>query len=202
MFGNSEDIRKETKNEIENGHCYGGFRGRFSYERFKSKKRTARLAEIVRKIAILLVSCIFFGSLGVLAGMMIFSVMQGDFIGFGAMEQGDLESGAKNEANLNITDSMTQHSFISDGAEMVSVTKEYSERYRIPMGVLVKELPVESIGYAAGIREGDIIVMIDGIAVLGKEELSKATEEHREGDGVLVRIFRDGKHRDLNVVME
>lgn len=202
MFGNSENIRKETKKEINNEPCYGGFSGRLSYELMRSKNRRVKIAEIIRKAVTVLVAFIFFGSLGALAGMMVFHVVQGDFIGYGTVKQSSFETGAKGEASLNLADSMEKLSFVSDGVEMVSVTKEYSERYRIPMGVLVKDISADSPGYVAGVRDGDIIVMVGGDAVLGKEELSKAAEAYKTGDSVPIRIFRDGEHYDFAVAIK
>ncbi len=202
MFGNSDDIRKETKKETNNEPCYGGFGGRFSYELLKSKNRNIRLTEIIRKIVTVLVSCIFFGSLGVLAGLMIFNVVQGDFIPSVPVKESKVDSTAKNENAINITDSLTELAFFSGGAEMVSVTKEYSERYRIPMGVLVRDISSDSAGYAAGVRDGDIIVTVNGNAVLGESEIFSLADGYKTGDSIQVRVFRDGEHHDFTVEIE
>ena len=157
MLGKSDDIRKETKNKTENEPCYGGCGGRLSYEMLRSKKRGARFARMAPKIASTVFSCIFFGGLGVMAGMMVYQVMQGNFILQPGVEKSELSSDLPGEIRLAENDE--QVSVTSGGAEMVSVTKEFSERYRIPMGALIRELSAEDAGYEAGVREGDIIVL-------------------------------------------
>lgn len=200
MLGKSDDIRKETKNKTENEPCYGGFGGRFSYELLRSKNRSAKLARMTSKIASTVFSCIFFGGLGVLAGMMIYQVMQGGGVLRPAVEESKSDAALLGE--MNLADSSEQLSVTSDGARMVSVTKEFSERYRIPMGALIEELSPENTCYDAGVREGDIIVMVGTTKVLGAEEIPGLADIYGTEDSVPVRVFRDGEYHDFVVEIE
>jgi S1-C subfamily serine protease len=56
----------------------------------------------------------------------------------------------------------------------------------------------------AGLRDGDVIVSLDGKSLAGNESAGRAVVEHMRGvkpdQKVKVRVLRDGKNKDFNVV--
>ncbi len=194
MFGNTSDIRKETENDKKIEPCYGGFRGRFSYELLRSKKRRAKLAGLVPRIATIAVSCLLFGALGILCGVMMFNVVQGEFPQYQNMIFRYGDNGTAKEA----TNSVSVLSSVNVDAKMENVTKGHSERYRVPVGVLIRELSKDNAGYTAGIRPGDIVVRVNNVAVISISELEAIIDAHDPNTSLSVRVFRDGKYYDFS----
>jgi len=60
-------------------------------------------------------------------------------------------------------------------------------------GVLVSDVVEGHAGAKAGLRAGDIITKVDGLAVPTSQELRRIIAAHRPGKDVTLEIFRDGK---------
>lgn len=199
MFGGSKDIRKKTEKDENNGACFGGFGGRLAYERFCGRKSRGSIGDAMPKIAQIILACAFFGGLGTLCGFMMFNVIQGDYIPSRSLtaDTAYAELGALAER----AESMSSLTY-AGGVEMVDVTEELSERYRIPMGVMIKRLAEDSTGYSDGVRSGDIVVMVGGKPVLQTKDFESIEAECGSGERVLVRIFRNGEFRNLTVTVK
>jgi serine protease Do len=66
-------------------------------------------------------------------------------------------------------------------------------------GVLVQSLVKGGAGEAAGVKDGDVILSIDGKEVNAANELQSYVATHHPGDEVTLKIYRDGKHLDKSV---
>lgn len=66
-------------------------------------------------------------------------------------------------------------------------------------GVLVADVMVDHPADRYGIKAGDIIVGINGQAVINARELTKLVGDTSPNDTVRVKIFRNGKLKDINV---
>lgn len=200
MFGNTKEIRKETENNKKNEPCFGGCGGRLSYELFSSKNRRAKLARIAPRIATVFVSCVLLGTLGTLCGVMMFNVIQNrqtpyptDFT-FSANSK-NTESASSADSTGTVSKlSSTYHSTLLE-----NVTKDHSERYRVPLGILVREIPKDTIAYNTGIRPGDIIVAVNGNRVKDISEFEKHIDLKKSDDHITIRLFRDGEYYDFVV---
>jgi S1-C subfamily serine protease len=69
-------------------------------------------------------------------------------------------------------------------------------------GVLVGQVVEGSPADEAGMKEGDIVVALDGKKVGTPDELRAAVRDHEAGDKVSVDVFRDGKKRRLEATLE
>ena len=70
---------------------------------------------------------------------------------------------------------------------------------KITEGAYVNGLTKGGAAYDAGIREGDIIVAVDGIKVKNVPELQEKIGEYRPGDLAQVTVLRDEQLRKFNV---
>jgi S1-C subfamily serine protease len=61
-----------------------------------------------------------------------------------------------------------------------------------PTGVEVRDVQAGSAAAAAGLRAGDVITQVDGIAVDTMDELISLLRRHSAGDQVTLRVERDG----------
>lgn len=69
-------------------------------------------------------------------------------------------------------------------------------------GVLVSDVISEGPADHAGIREGDVIVGIDGKTVNSVEEFREKTGTHIAGESIELRVIRDGSELDIAIEME
>jgi serine protease Do len=68
-------------------------------------------------------------------------------------------------------------------------------------GVVVQEVSPDSPAARAGLREGDVILMVGDRAVRDYEDLVGALQGRRPADKVTVRVRREGAERDLAVTL-
>src|SRR5262249_39018464 len=62
-----------------------------------------------------------------------------------------------------------------------------------PHGPLVQDVTAGSPGERAGIRPYDLVVQVDGIAVVRSDELISTIAGHQPGDNLTLQISRDGR---------
>lgn len=88
-----------------------------------------------------------------------------------------------------------------DGQLMDEKTKEQVKELGATEGVWVREI-VEG-GSAAGVlQENDVIIGIDGKRVKNFAGLQEALAKHRPGDKVTVKVLRDKKEKNLEMVLK
>jgi serine protease Do len=68
-------------------------------------------------------------------------------------------------------------------------------------GVLVQELVEGGAAAAAGVKEGDVILAVDGKEVNKQNELQSYVAAHHQGDQVTLKIFREGKTLEKKVTL-
>ncbi|MEK9135981.1 MAG: Do family serine endopeptidase, partial [Bacteroidota bacterium] len=68
-------------------------------------------------------------------------------------------------------------------------------------GVLVQSLVKGGAGEAAGVKEKDVIISVDGKEVNAANELQSYIATHHPGDVVTLKIFRDGKTIEKKVTL-
>jgi putative serine protease PepD len=64
-------------------------------------------------------------------------------------------------------------------------------------GAFVAEVTPRSAAAKAGLKDGDVIVAIDGKAVTSSTQVANEVRKHEPGDEVELRIERDGKQRTI-----
>jgi len=68
-------------------------------------------------------------------------------------------------------------------------------------GALVVETQPGGAGEKAGIEPGDVIRSVDGVAIVQSSELPPLIGNKRPGTKVKLRVFRDGREREVNVTL-
>jgi serine protease Do len=69
-------------------------------------------------------------------------------------------------------------------------------------GALVRQVAPDSAAARAGLRKGDIITRADSHEVDDPEDLVNALSDHKPGDRLPVRVWRDGQEKTLTVTLE
>ena len=94
-----------------------------------------------------------------------------------------------------------QRAFI--GVQIEGVTAELAEKLELDEveGVYVGGVTVNGGADKAGIKEGDVILSIDGLDVNTNAELIERVSQHRPGDKVNLVVKRDGKRKQFTVIL-
>ena len=94
-----------------------------------------------------------------------------------------------------------QRAFI--GVQIVGVTAEVAEEFELEeiKGVYVSGVTVNGGAAEAGVKEGDVILSINNIEVNTNSELIEQVSQHRPGDKVELVIKRDGKRKQITVIL-
>jgi serine protease Do len=92
--------------------------------------------------------------------------------------------------------------YIGVNISMVDQTMANALGMKEATGVLVNNLVKGGAGEASGLREGDVILSVDGKQVNAPNELQTLVATHHPGDVVKLQIFRDGKTMEKNVTLK
>ncbi len=90
------------------------------------------------------------------------------------------------------------------GVFALDVTKNTAERLDLPAteGAYIAGVSGRSAAYDAGIRNGDVIVEIDGKAVKSTDELAEIIKSHKPDDKIAVTFYRNGERQTLTVTLK
>ena len=88
------------------------------------------------------------------------------------------------------------------GVTLKNVTRDMADVWNFPVasGLLVLTVYEDSPAYISGIREGDIIVDVDGEDIKTYEELIAIVTPIKPGKAVLLGIWQDGKKGEVEVI--
>lgn len=91
------------------------------------------------------------------------------------------------------------------GVSMQELTDKLAENAGMPAnfrGVYIPEVFRGGAAYLAGMRNGDIILEINGNPVKSPSDIQEKINSYKPGDKISVKIFRDGKERVLDVTLQ
>lgn len=91
------------------------------------------------------------------------------------------------------------------GISMTELTQELASLAGMKgdfSGVYVAELNRTGAAYKAGVREGDVLVAINGKKMKSPSEVQAAVNSYKPGDKVELMIFRDGKESVLEATLQ
>jgi serine protease DegQ len=89
------------------------------------------------------------------------------------------------------------------GIRPIQVTTELAARFDLAVeeGVAVSVVEPGSAAARAGLREGDVIVALDGEPIRTVEDLFAQLRQRRPGQRVSLTVVRDGDRRELDVTL-
>ena len=126
------------------------------------------------------------------------------FIMTGGMSKGSIGLGfaiasnfAKQVANELIENGAVNRPFI--GITMQDIKEGIRDQYGIEHGVLVREVIEGEAAEKAGLKPGDIITEVGGVAVRDSHELLLAVTRFKPGDKIKLDIVREGKKLSISV---
>jgi predicted metalloprotease with PDZ domain len=80
-----------------------------------------------------------------------------------------------------------------------TVDKDLKEAFRLDIdhGVIVKQVVPDSPADKAGLKQGDVILSIDGVNLTGSDQLAELVSGHKPGDQIKVEILRKGEKKEI-----
>ena len=69
-------------------------------------------------------------------------------------------------------------------------------------GIYVREVPKDGGAFAAGVKPGDIILKLNGVAVSSGAEMQEQVSRYKPGDKVTLTYLRDGKEVVTNITLK
>ena len=111
---------------------------------------------------------------------------------------------AKFVASRLLRDGRIRRSYIGVSAQTVPVHRRVVRFYDLPKetGVIVLSVEDGSPAKRAGLREGDVIVALEGHAVAGVDDLHRVLTDVRVGVGSALTVIRYTEKLELRVVPE
>lgn len=79
------------------------------------------------------------------------------------------------------------------------ISPEMSEQYNIPIGAGIQQVNRGGAAEAAGIKVGDIMTHFDGKEIKEINTLGDILKEHKVGDEINAKIWRDGRSYDIKI---
>ncbi len=76
-----------------------------------------------------------------------------------------------------------------------------AEGQQVFTGIRVNMVESEGPSALGGMREGDVIIAIEGSPIINSESLSSLISSSRPGESIAVQVWRDGGIVDLNIIL-
>jgi serine protease Do len=92
--------------------------------------------------------------------------------------------------------------YIGVNISMVDQTMANALGLKEASGVLVNNLVKGGAGESAGLREGDVILSVNGKPVNAPNELQTLVATHHPGDVITLQVYRDGKTTEKKVTLK
>lgn len=83
-----------------------------------------------------------------------------------------------------------------------TVTQRCQNYYDLPPGLFIDELTPGGAAQLAGIRQGDVLIGLNGDPITSEDELSAALRDYDPGDRVQLELYRQGRHIRITVTVE
>lgn len=89
----------------------------------------------------------------------------------------------------------------SIGITVGAIPQEAVENYELPEGLYISAVAENSDAAAQGIREGDVLIAIDGQSVSSTEEVAAIRDTRSVGDSLRFTIWREGETFEVDVLL-
>lgn len=109
-------------------------------------------------------------------------------------------------ATAAIVDDLVKYGYVTGkpqlGISCQDVTETVSEMYNLPVGVYVTAVNEGSAAEKAGLKEGDVIIAIDGETVTTAAELTAKKNLHSAGEKVKLTFIRSGEEKTVKLTLD
>lgn len=87
------------------------------------------------------------------------------------------------------------------GIDGYDLDEQTAEDNNLVVGIYIKTIEDFSAGEKAGLKIGDVIVEVDGTKVTKMDELNAIKNQKQIGDTLKLKVFREGKEKEITVTL-
>jgi len=87
------------------------------------------------------------------------------------------------------------------GITGASIDSTDAKRYNLVEGVYVQSVEVKSPAELGGIKQGDVIVEVNGTKVLSVSEINIIKNKLKVGDKITIKVYRDKGYKELKITL-
>ena len=80
--------------------------------------------------------------------------------------------------------------------------KQYGVDYKEGEGVFISDVPTEGAAAAAGLKKGDIVTKINGVAISSGPQLQEQVTLYKPGDKISITYVRNGKESTVPLILK
>lgn len=88
------------------------------------------------------------------------------------------------------------------GIDGYDLDEQTAENNNLVVGIYIKTIEDFSAGEKAGLKIGDVIVEVDGTKVTKMDELNAIKNQKQIGDTLKLKVFREGKEKEITVTLQ
>ena len=88
------------------------------------------------------------------------------------------------------------------GITGVSISATDANKYNLVEGVYVHSVEANSPAELGGIKQGDVVVEVNGTKVLSVAEINVIKNKLKAGDKITLKIYRDKEYKELTITLE
>lgn len=88
------------------------------------------------------------------------------------------------------------------GISGYDLDEQTAEDNNLVVGIYIKTIEDFSAGEKAGLKIGDVIVEVDGTKVTKMDELNAIKNQKQIGDTLKLKVFREGKEKEITVTLQ
>ena len=88
------------------------------------------------------------------------------------------------------------------GIDGYDLDEQTAEDNNLVVGIYIKTIEDFSAGEKAGLKIGDVIVEVDGTKVTKMDELNAIKNQKQIGDTLKLKVFREGKEKEITVTLQ
>ena len=88
------------------------------------------------------------------------------------------------------------------GMEGTPVPDFWQNYHDLPKGIYVTNVHTGSDAWNLGIRPGDILISFNGTEITEPQILQQLLAEQQTGNAVILRLYRDGLHTELSMILQ
>ena len=88
------------------------------------------------------------------------------------------------------------------GVKLIEVTEQLASMNNLPVGLYVASVEPDSAAQRGGIKNGDVIVKVNGDEVKTVDALNEIRDSKKVGDMLVFEVYRNGKNVDVVVILQ
>lgn len=88
------------------------------------------------------------------------------------------------------------------GITCIDIDEATAKLYNMAVGIYVRSVTPNGAAALAGIREGDIIIGMNGEAVSTSDQFNEMKNQHKAGDEITLTVSRNGQDNEVKVILQ